>query len=111
MPTEKNHKIWHSSMVNVRVRPGESPILGIHFKICFHILMHFLLQINSKLSIGSYYNVGTNTFVGRHISVWVIYCKITGVINYFLFGQHKCGVGKFFIKSSLSNCNIICTGE
>lgn len=106
MPAEKNHKIWYSSMVNVRVRPGKSPILGIYSKICFHILMHFLLQINSKLSIGSYYNVGTNTFVGRHISVWVIYCKISGVVNNLLFGQHKRRVGKLFIKSSLSNCKV-----
>jgi hypothetical protein len=55
-------------MVNVWVRSFQTPLVWVRRKVCAHIIVNLLLQIDPKCTKGADNNIRTNSCCGRHVT-------------------------------------------
>jgi len=68
-------------MVNIGIGLSKSPFLWVSGKISGHIFVNQLLQVNIRPAQGPDHHVSAGTSIGAHITTWVAYNLITGIIS------------------------------
>jgi len=81
LPFKKHLKVRNSAMVNVWVWCSETPYSRILIETSHHIVVNQPLQIHADGSVRPDNYVRTNPDVGGNISVRIVQCEITAVIN------------------------------
>lgn len=90
---EKGHEIRNTPMIDVSISAFHPPELRIHGEVRTHVLVHFLLQIDAQLAIGTNHYISANAFACRHIALGVSDAEIRRVVYYLLTGERECGIG------------------
>ncbi len=81
------HQVGHTPVVDIFIRPRQTPVVGVFTEVSLHVFMHFFLQVYTQLSVSPDYHICTNTFIGRHIAIWVVEAKIGRVVLHLLIGK------------------------
>ena len=101
VPGDEGHQVGHAPVVNVAVRLGEAPLLGVFGEPGLHVLMYFLLQVDAQLAVGADHHVRTHAAVGGHITIRIAYAEVRGVIPDMLFGQRERGIRQAILEVGL----------
>ena len=71
---EEHLQIGHPAMVDVGVGARQAPetFRRIAVEMRLHVLVHLLLQVDAKRTVGANDHIGAHPFVRRHIATGVI---------------------------------------
>jgi hypothetical protein len=65
---EKCSKVRNATMVDIGIRPGEPPEVGVEAEITRHVVVYEDLKVKARVSIGPNDDVGANTSLEWHIA-------------------------------------------
>ena len=98
---EEDAQIGNAAMIDVCVCVGKHPtaLIRVSGKILFHVLVNFLLQINSQSAIGADDFVGADSGIGGDIAVGVGDAAISGIVADGELSAFSGGLREFSKKS------------
>ena len=79
---KENPQVGDAAVVDVGVGAGEQPasLVGIGGKVPHHVLMNFLLQVDTQSAVGTNDFIGADTGVGGHVAAGIGNAHIVGVV-------------------------------